>query len=265
MIWNKVPAVKSVPDRRGWESAVWQRHSSCVLALSASAVLHAAAIVALGSLLLAPRRLPHATSPASVVVQVRLASITEPSTSGTAVTLLARMAATIPLQERAREEVDRPAAHRMGAAPVERVLEPPSAAKVQTIQGETTPVLATGEANIATANSVEPVAGAVFERGLGAPQSETAAASTPAAYLHTPEPDYPPSAREDEQQGLVVLRVLVSKEGRPVEIRIARTSGFRALDAAAIAGVKRWTFRPAKQGAQSIPSWMEVPIRFRLM
>jgi protein TonB len=87
--------------------------------------------------------------------------------------------------------------------------------------------------------------------------------STP-SYLFAPEPEYPQSAREDGLEGLVVLRVLVSSAGRPAEIRIARTSGSRALDVAAVVGVKRWTFVAAKQGDRSVDAWMDVPIRFHL-
>jgi protein TonB len=86
----------------------------------------------------------------------------------------------------------------------------------------------------------------------------------PAEYLHTPEPRYPESAREDGEEGLVVLRVRISTDGRPEEIRIDRSSGFRALDSAAVAGLKHWTFVPARRGLRTLESWMDIPIRFRL-
>ena len=85
-----------------------------------------------------------------------------------------------------------------------------------------------------------------------------------AAYLHAPEPGYPPSAREDGQEGLVILRVRVSTGGLPVEIALRRSSGFRALDRAAIAAVKHWTFVPARQAGHPVESWIDVPIRFHL-
>jgi protein TonB len=49
-----------------------------------------------------------------------------------------------------------------------------------------------------------------------------------------------------------------------LEIKIVASSGVRALDAAAIAGVGRWTFAPARNGAEAVESWMDIPIRFRL-
>jgi protein TonB len=88
--------------------------------------------------------------------------------------------------------------------------------------------------------------------------------ATAVAYLVTPVPEYPPRAREEELEGLVVLRVRVTREGTPAEIRIASSSGPPGLDHAAESAVARWTFRPARQGDETVESWMEVPIRFQL-
>lgn len=111
--------------------------------------------------------------------------------------------------------------------------------------------------------SAGPAAAAASGRAAAVAPQPAPAAGTP-AYLDAPEPEYPRSAREDDQEGLVVLRVLVSRQGLPAEIGIARSSGFRALDAAAVAAVKRWTFSPARLDDRDIDSWMDVPIRFRL-
>lgn len=85
-----------------------------------------------------------------------------------------------------------------------------------------------------------------------------------AAYLHTPLPAYPPSARHQGQQGVVLARVRVGREGLPGEVRLAKSSGFEALDEAALEAVKGWRFAPARQGAEPVASWIEVPVRFRL-
>ncbi|HSJ96484.1 MAG TPA: TonB family protein, partial [Myxococcota bacterium] len=45
----------------------------------------------------------------------------------------------------------------------------------------------------------------------------------------------------------------------------ARSSGHRALDRAAVAGVERWTFVPARRGGHAVEGWLDVPIRFELM
>lgn len=99
----------------------------------------------------------------------------------------------------------------------------------------------------------------------GAAGTQTSAIETAAAdYLVAPEPEYPPRAREEGQEGLVILRVRVSRLGMPAEIRVATSSGYRLLDRAAEQAVARWSFRPARRGDDAVEAWMVVPIRFRL-
>ncbi|MDH4450878.1 MAG: energy transducer TonB [Rhodoferax sp.] len=83
-------------------------------------------------------------------------------------------------------------------------------------------------------------------------------------YAYNPQPDYPMLLREQGVGGVVWLRVWVSSDGRPVEIKLAKGSGYRLLDDAALRAVKLWRFIPAKNGEQSLASWVEFPIRFTL-
>ncbi len=86
-----------------------------------------------------------------------------------------------------------------------------------------------------------------------------------AAYGSAPAPEYPNEARQMEQQGLVMLRVLVSADGAAKRIEIARSSGFQSLDDAALETVRdRWRFVPAMRAGAAIESWVTVPIRFAL-
>ena len=95
----------------------------------------------------------------------------------------------------------------------------------------------------------------------------SAAATLPsfsAAYLRNPAPRYPVAARRAGEQGTVTLRVLVTRDGRPARVDIEKTSGSAHLDAAALEAVKDWQFVPARQGQDTIESWVLVPIVFRL-
>jgi periplasmic protein TonB len=47
-------------------------------------------------------------------------------------------------------------------------------------------------------------------------------------------------------------------------VLVYRSSGISRLDDAALAAVKRWRFVPAKRGAQTVESWVLVPIEFEL-
>jgi protein TonB len=86
-----------------------------------------------------------------------------------------------------------------------------------------------------------------------------------ADYGKNPPPVYPAIARRREQQGTVTLRVLVGVDGAVQRAEIAESSGFDALDDAAIATVRRrWRFVPAHRAGMQIESWVLVPIRFAL-
>jgi len=83
-------------------------------------------------------------------------------------------------------------------------------------------------------------------------------------YAYNPQPDYPMLLREQGVGGVVWLRVWVDSDGRPGEIKLAKGSGYRLLDDAALRAVRHWRFIPAKNGEQKLASWVEFPIRFTL-
>ena len=85
-----------------------------------------------------------------------------------------------------------------------------------------------------------------------------------AAYLQNPRPAYPRTARRNHEQGAVMLRVLVTRDGLAAHVEIDRSSGSASLDAAATAAVERWHFVPAHRGAEPAEAWVRVPIEFRL-
>jgi protein TonB len=87
---------------------------------------------------------------------------------------------------------------------------------------------------------------------------------TPAHSLSNPRPIYPEMARHMHQQGVVLLDVLVSTDGAPVDISVARSSGFPLLDRAAMEAVRRWTFDPARSVGIPIMSRVQLPVRFSL-
>lgn len=102
-------------------------------------------------------------------------------------------------------------------------------------------------------------AGAVAGSG-----SERAAPSQLPRYRSTPEPAYPAAARREREQGVVLLAVDVGTDGRPTAVAVKRSSGFPRLDAAAVGGVRRWRFDPARTAGVPVASRVEIPIRFSL-
>lgn len=85
-----------------------------------------------------------------------------------------------------------------------------------------------------------------------------------AAYLRNPPPEYPPQSRTLEEEGVVKLKVRVSVEGRALTVEMAKSSGFKRLDAAALEAVRQWRFVPAKQDGQALEDTVIVPLRFTL-
>ena len=86
-----------------------------------------------------------------------------------------------------------------------------------------------------------------------------------AAYLSNPVPEYPRLSRRMGEEGRVMLRVHVGADGKPLEVTIAKSSGYARLDEIARETVLRsWRFVPARQGEQAVAGTVRVPIDFSL-
>ena len=71
---------------------------------------------------------------------------------------------------------------------------------------------------------------------------------TPAQILDIslcPKPEYPKSSLRNEETGMTTIRFIVAPTGRLVDTSVARSSGFRDLDRAALTSLSRCLFRPA--------------------
>ncbi|MBI4433086.1 MAG: TonB family protein [Candidatus Omnitrophica bacterium] len=84
------------------------------------------------------------------------------------------------------------------------------------------------------------------------------------SYLKNPPPRYPESARSRGEEGTVWMLVQISKEGRALAVKVKKSSGFAELDQAALEAIERWKFLPARIGAITIESQVQIPVRFEL-
>jgi TonB family protein len=83
-------------------------------------------------------------------------------------------------------------------------------------------------------------------------------------YAENPRPLYPQEARKKGYEGQVLLKVEVLANGRVGRVELKKSSGYEILDRSALNAVKEWRFIPAHQGNGSIPSWVNIPIKFQL-
>jgi TonB family protein len=79
---------------------------------------------------------------------------------------------------------------------------------------------------------------------------------------HTVPATYPHAASSRGIEGVVLLNVRVDSLGQVREVRVVRS--IPALDAAAVAAVRRWTFEPARANSHAVEAWTGVPVRFSL-
>ncbi|MGO1073697.1 energy transducer TonB [Lysobacter sp. CA199] len=79
----------------------------------------------------------------------------------------------------------------------------------------------------------------------------------------SPEPRYPATALRRGEAGTVVLRINVGADGVPDDVAVARRSGSRELDRAAMLAVRDWRFKPATRNGREVASVVEQPVEFR--
>jgi protein TonB len=88
--------------------------------------------------------------------------------------------------------------------------------------------------------------------------------SSDADYLQNPKAAYPPMSKRLNEQGKVVVRVLIGVDGNAKQVEIRQSSGFERLDQAALTTVQSWRYVPGKRGGVPEAMWFNVPINFVL-
>ena len=88
--------------------------------------------------------------------------------------------------------------------------------------------------------------------------------SSNADYLNNPAPSYPAISRRLGEQGKVVIRVLIGKDGKPQQGDIHQSSGYARLDQAALRAVMGWHYVPGQRDGMAQDMWFNVPINFAL-
>ena len=80
--------------------------------------------------------------------------------------------------------------------------------------------------------------------------------------IHRVQPEYPPLARQARIQGTVVLRAVISREGRIENLQVL--SGHPLLVPAALDAVRQWRYRPYSLNEQPVEVETQITVNFTL-
>jgi TonB family protein len=86
----------------------------------------------------------------------------------------------------------------------------------------------------------------------------------PPRYLTASRPAYPILARMRGYEGMVLLAVEVTTDGRTGEVRVKQSSGYALLDRSALNAVRTWRFEPARKMNTPLAMTVDIPVRFSL-
>jgi TonB family protein len=81
--------------------------------------------------------------------------------------------------------------------------------------------------------------------------------------VYAPDPEYSEEARRAELQGQCVLWMVVGADGKPRDVRIARSLD-SGLDEKSIEAIRTWRFEPARKDGQAVAVQINVETSFRL-
>jgi periplasmic protein TonB len=86
----------------------------------------------------------------------------------------------------------------------------------------------------------------------------------PKSIKHT-QPDYPSASRRLNEEGSVVVDILVGEDGNIKEAKVATSSGFPRLDEAAVKeALRRWKYKPGTEDGKPVAMWHKVKVTFKL-
>ena len=89
-------------------------------------------------------------------------------------------------------------------------------------------------------------------------------ANLAAIMTYGPPPPYPAASKHKKETGTVVVRVVISEQGTVMEASIRQSSGFSALDDAALNAVRRYRFSPTIRDGRPVVAAGSIAMPFTL-
>lgn len=78
------------------------------------------------------------------------------------------------------------------------------------------------------------------------------------------KPEYPPASKRMEEEGTVTLSFLIDVDGKVIDSRVEKSSGFARLDQAARAALGKCKFKPGTVDGKPEQSWASIKYTWRL-
>ena len=100
---------------------------------------------------------------------------------------------------------------------------------------------------------------------LAAAGNVAMAAETPAMFdAKNCKAEYPKASLMNEEQGIVSMAFLVSADGKVLESKLEKTSGFKSLDKAALSAITACKFKPGSKDGKPDSTWTKVEYNWTL-
>jgi protein TonB len=118
---------------------------------------------------------------------------------------------------------------------------------------------------IAHASTIKPATTELQPTAAAAPPAPPAVAPVKSGHISAvadfgscDKPEYPRASRRNEEAGAVTAAFLIGIDGRLVDSKVVKSSGFRDLDQATLQGIGKCTFKPGSTDGKPQQSWMQV-------
>ena len=77
-------------------------------------------------------------------------------------------------------------------------------------------------------------------------------------------PEYPRASLSNEEKGVVNVSFLVGVDGKVIESKVEKTSGYVKLDRAAVSAFSKCKFKPAIKDGKAEQQWATINFEFKL-
>lgn len=116
---------------------------------------------------------------------------------------------------------------------------------------------------------VAPVAAAAPAAPVAPPVAAPAGGTTPMVittvqYVRPPRVEYPMASRRLGEQGRVVVRVLIDRNGKAERVELQQESRYPRLNDAALKAAREALYRPYSENGEPQAVWALVPMLFEL-